>query len=123
MIDVVLVCQFQEAFCRLKQAFCVWYTLISEFLQRLRLTKTNANHGDFVFYDKSTFNLVYMDDFLIIWEDLIIINGLKNELSKRFCMTDLRSVSHYLGIFDTQMEDSVILDQDSSYRSYLYILE
>ena len=113
VIDAALVCHLRKALYGLKQAPRVWYALISEFLQGLGFTKTDADHSVFVSYDKSTFISVYVDDLLIIGEDLNIINSLKNKLSKRFRMTDLGSVSHYLGMFVTRTGDFVSLDQKS----------
>ena len=113
VIDAALVCHLQKALHGLKQAPRVWYALISEFLQGLRFTKTNANHSVFVSYDQSTFISVYVDDLLIIGENLNIISGLKNKLSERFRMTDLGSVSHDLGMSHTRTGDSVSLDQKS----------
>lgn len=84
-----------------------------EFLQGLGFTKTDADHSVFVSYDKSTFISLYVDDLLIIGKDLNIINGLKNKLLERFCMIDLGSVSHYLGMSVTRTGDSVSLDQKS----------
>ncbi len=98
MIDVALVCHLEKALYSLKQAPRVWYALISEFLQGLEFTKTDADYSVFVFHDKSTFISVYMNDLLIIDEDLNFINGLKNKLSEYFCMTDLGSVSHHWGM-------------------------
>lgn len=84
-----------------------------EFLQGLGFTKTDADHSVFVSYDKSTFISLYVDNLLIIGEDLNIINGLKNKLLERFCMTDLGSVSHSLGMFITRTGNSMSLDQKS----------
>lgn len=75
--------------------------------------KTDANHSVFVFYDKSTFILVYVDNLFINDKDLNIIYSLKNKLSECFYMTDLESVFHYLGMTITQTRNSVSLDQKS----------
>lgn len=82
---------------------------------RAKITKINPDHDIFVFHNKSTFISVYVDNLLIIGENLIMINGFKNILSERFCMTNLGSVSHYLVMFVTRTGDSVRLDQ----RGYL----
>ena len=92
VIDAALVCHLQKALYGLKQALRVCV---------------------FVSCNKSMFILVYVDDLLIIGEDLNIINGLKNKLLERFRMTDLGSVSHYLGMSVTRTRDSVGLDQKS----------
>ena len=54
-----------------------------------------------------------MDDLLIIGGDLNIINSFKNKLLEYFCMTDLKSVFHYLGMSVTQTGDSVSLNKKS----------
>ena len=110
IIDAALVCHFWKALYSLKQAPRVWYALISEFLQGLGFTKINADQSVFVSCDKSMFISVYMDDLFIIGEDLNIINGLKNKLLERFCMTDLGSIFHYLSMSVTQTRDSVGLN-------------
>ncbi len=91
----------------------MWYALISEFLQGLKFTKTDADHSVFVSHDKSKFISVYVDDLIIIGEDFKIINGLKNKLSEHFHMIDLGSVFHYLGLSVTRTGESVSLDQKS----------
>lgn len=93
VINAVLVCHLWKALYDLKHASSVWYALISEFLQELEFTKTNADHSVFVFHDKSTFISVYVDNLIIISEDLNIINSIKNKLCKYFWMTDFRLVS------------------------------
>lgn len=110
VIDAALVCQLLKALYGLKQAPRV----ISEFLQALRFTKTDVDHSVFVSHDKSMFISVYVDNLFIIGKDLNFINGLKNKLSERFWMTDLGSVSHYLGMSLTRTGDSVRLDQRSN---------
>lgn len=85
----MLVCYLQKALYSLKQTPRVWYTLILEFLQELKFTKTDADYNVFVFHDKLMFISIYMNDFLIISKDLNIINGLKNNLSKYFYITNL----------------------------------
>lgn len=65
----------------------------------------------FVSYNKSTFISIYMDDLFIINRELNIINNLKNKLLEYFCMTNLKSVSYYLGISVTQLRDFVSWNQ------------
>ena len=72
--------------------------------------KTDVNHSVFVSHNKSMFISVYVNDLLIIGKDLNIINSLKNKLLKDFCMTDLGSVFHYLGMTVICIGDSVRLN-------------
>lgn len=78
---------------------------------KVRIYKTDIDHSIFVSYDKLIFISVYMDNFLIIGDDLNIINELKNKISKHFCMTDLALISYYLSIFVLQTKIFVNLDQ------------
>lgn len=63
--------------------------------------KTNINYSIFVFYNKSIFILIYMNNFFIINKDLNIINSFKNKLCEYFHKTDFWSVSYYLDNFVT----------------------
>lgn len=96
---MTLVYHLQKVLYGLKQAFYIWYALVSKFLKGLEFIKTNANNKVFVSYNKSIFILVCIDDFLIINEDLNIINSLTNKLLKCFYITSLRLVFYYLAIF------------------------
>lgn len=71
------------------------------------------DYSVFVSYNKSIFILVYIDNLLIIGKNLNIINNLKNNLSKRFCIANFRLISYYLGMFITQTKNFINLDQKS----------
>ena len=94
-IDVALVFLLPKALYSLKRIFYIWYGVISEILQRLRFTKTNANYTVFIFYNRSTFILIYIDAFFGIVKNLKIINSLKKKLLERFFIIDLRLIFHY----------------------------
>lgn len=118
VIDTALLCYFWKTLYSLKQAPCIRHILISEILQRLEFTKTDANYSIFVYYDKSIFISVYIDNLFITNKDLNIINDLNNKLLKRFCMMNLGSVFHYFVIFVIWTRNSVTLNQ----KSYLEII-
>lgn len=69
--------------------------------------KNNTNHSVFVFYNKATFILIYIDNLLIISEDLNIINAFKNKLFKYFYIINLGSISFYLGMSVIQTSKSM----------------
>lgn len=56
---------------------------------------------------------LYIKVYLIISEDLNIINSLKSKSLESFCMIDLGLVSYYLGIAITQIREFISLDQKS----------
>lgn len=83
--------------------------------KKLRFVKSNLDHGIFISLGKSKFISVLVNNFLVIDEDLNIINSFKNKLSKRFCITNVESVYQHLRIPITWTKKSVSFDQ----RSYL----
>ena len=102
---MTLIFDLQKTLYDMKKTSHLWHILISELLQGLRFPKTDADLSIFVFYYKSTFILVYMNNFFIIVKNLKIIYSLKNKLLEHFYITDLRLVFHYLGISITQIKN------------------
>lgn len=75
------------------------YFILKIFIMVKIFKKNNTNLSIFIFYNKSTCNLIYINNFFIIHKDLNIINSLKNKLFKYFNITNLGLVFHYLGMF------------------------
>ncbi len=82
----------------LKQALHVWYKTLVEFLQKLRFMQLELDHGIFVSMDKQLYIAVYVDDLLIFGSDIACLKDVQQKLRDRFKMTDLRDISHYLGM-------------------------
>ena len=57
---------------------------------------TEADDGSFVSGD--IFNVIYMDELLIISKYMLKLDDLQQKLKPPFYITDLAEVSHYLGI-------------------------
>ena len=62
----------------------------------------------FVNKNKKIYIVVYVNDLLIVNENINYINEIKSKLNDRFKMHDLRSAQHYLNI-EIVCDDNIIL--------------
>src|ERR1700675_3369889 len=92
------VCLLNKALYGLKQALRVWYKTLTQFLTSLGFTRSNYDFG--LFYNKAeqTYITIYVDDLKIVGANDSVIFKIKEQLSNRFKMKDLRPATHYLGM-------------------------
>jgi Reverse transcriptase (RNA-dependent DNA polymerase). len=90
------VCKLDKALYGLKQSPRIWYNTLASFLLDLGFTPLTADSG--IFSKNNTFIAVYVDDLLILGPSTDEISKLKQQLSKRFEMTDLGPCKYYLGM-------------------------
>ncbi|KAL5821663.1 hypothetical protein ACOSQ3_023545 [Xanthoceras sorbifolium] len=95
------VCRLKKSLYGLKQAPRQWYKKFDSFMEKNEYNRTTADHcvfikkfsdGDFIIL------LLYVDDMLIVGQDIGKINRLKKELSKSFAMKDLGPAKQILGM-------------------------
>ncbi|KAL5863382.1 hypothetical protein ACOSQ3_000896 [Xanthoceras sorbifolium] len=95
------VCRLKKSLYGLKQAPRQWYKKFDSFMEKNEYNRTTADHcvfikkfsdGDFIIL------LLYVDDMLIVGQDIGKINKLKKELSKSFAMKDLGPAKQILGM-------------------------
>lgn len=55
--------------------------------------------------------MLYMDDLLITWNDLVLINEVKQQLHSRYEMKDLAEAQRYLGVDFTYSSQGLLLHQ------------
>ena len=79
----------------------------------------NFDNSMFVNKNKKIYIVVYMNDLLIVDEDMNYINEIKSKLSGRFKMHDLKSVQHYLSIEIVRDGDSILFRQTSYLKKML----
>jgi hypothetical protein len=91
-----LVCKLNKALYGLKQAPRIWYETLKGFLLAEGFKHLESDHG--IFVKDGIIMAVYMDDLLLIGQDMSEISKLKQRLSVRFDMTDLGPCSYYLGM-------------------------
>ena len=96
-----MVCKLRKSLYGLKQAPRQWYKKFDTFMLEHEYTRSTLDHcvyvkrygdGDFIIL------LLYVDDMLVVGQDISKINKLKKELSKSFDMKDLGPASQILGM-------------------------
>jgi len=84
----------------LKQAPLYWYRMFSESLVNIGFNRTELDQNVYIKY--MDFNqviiAVYVDDILIMSENLIMIKKIKNIILKEYHATDFGNVSKFLGL-------------------------
>ena len=95
----------------LKQAFRVWYEVISAFLKKFDFVIFEANHSVFISKNDKIYVIVYVDDLLIINDFMNFIDFMKQKLDRRFKMIDLDFAQHYLDIEIVRNDDSILFRQ------------
>ena len=78
-----MVCKLKKSLYGLKQAPRQWYKKFDSFMMNHGYTRTDADHCVYfrVFPDgKFLILLLYVDDMLIVGQDIAMINRLKKEL-------------------------------------------
>ncbi|KAL1582041.1 hypothetical protein WHR41_09299 [Cladosporium halotolerans] len=98
------VCRLNKGLYGLKQAPRMWYETLRVFLESRGFSRTEADHSVFVTQRgmRGLVVVVYVDDLLIVGKDRRAIQDLKGALHRRFSMTDLGPVGHYLGMVVTR---------------------
>lgn len=95
------VCKLKKCLYGLKQAPRQWYRKFDSFMGEQGYKKTYNDHC--VFLKKFSGNdliilLLYVDDMLIVGQNVEIIDSLKQQLSKTFCMKELGPAKNILGM-------------------------
>ena len=96
-----MVYKLKKSLCGLKQAPRQWYKKFDSFMVGHGYTRIDANHCVYVrifLGDKFIILLLYVDDMLIVGQDMKMIGDLKKELSKSFYMEDLGPAKQILGM-------------------------
>ena len=96
-----LVCKLKKSLYGLKQAPRQWYRKFDSFMTDHGYSRTTSDHCVFVKkYPNGNFIilLLYVDDILIVGQDMSKISKLKSELSKSFAMKDLGLAKQILGL-------------------------
>lgn len=94
------VCKLLKALYGLKESSRDWYECLDEYLTSLDFERSDL---DLCLYvnkrgDDIVYILVYVDDLLICSKNKILIQNVKELLSKKFQMKDLGEIKEYLGI-------------------------
>ena len=96
-----MICKLKKSMYSLKQASRQWYKKFDSFMVGHEYTRINADHCAYVRKfpnDKFVILLLYVDDMLIVGQDVGVIGNLKKDLFKSFDMKDLGPARQILGM-------------------------
>ena len=115
------VLRLKKALYGLKQAPRAWYFKLNQCLLSLRFARSSYEQSLYLKQagmDTLTVG-VYVDDLIITGSCTEAIEIFKEEMKKRFEMSDLGSLSSYLGLEVRQGEDYIFLSQQAYARKIL----
>ena len=98
------VCKLVKSIYGLKQAGRVWYELMADTLRRkLGFEQIHSDAGVYVLRRRGgnqteIILILYVDDLLLMGNDLSMINKIKKKLGEAYHMKDLGAAQSYLGI-------------------------
>ena len=107
------VLRLKKALYGLKQALRAWYFKLHSCLLSLGFSKSAYEQS---LYLKRSFDTilivgVYVDDLIVTGSSLAVIKDFKAEMARAFDMSNLGSLSSYLGIEVKQGKDFIFLSQ------------
>jgi transposase InsO family protein len=115
--DTGRVCRLKKSIYGLKQAGREWNTKLDAALIRYGLNKSKMDPCIYYLKNGSLIVAVYVDDFLIFYQEKKVLDEMKKFLCENFLMKDLGPAKACLGLRITQKESSIQLDQNQ------YVLE
>jgi hypothetical protein len=94
------VCKLSKSLYGLKQAGCSWYHMIDGHLADIGFSRTHADNCVYHYQRDGVIMILalYVDDLIMLSNDLEALNNLKKKLSERFEMKDLGEAHYVLGI-------------------------
>lgn len=95
-----LVCRLKKSLYGLRQAPRNWFDKLSCTLKKMKFVQSLSDYSLFTRHSDSniTLVLVYVDDLLLVGNNIKDIDGLKSMLSTNFKMKDLGEVHYFLGL-------------------------
>ncbi len=106
-----IVWKLRKSLYGLKQASQVWYTKAKDELKKLSFTCLNSDHAVFVHSSNSKFCIIalYVNDLMILSNDLSSLQKKKKQLMSTSKMKDLGKIHWFLGLEITQDHPQCLL--------------
>ncbi|XP_076943736.1 uncharacterized protein LOC143614087 [Bidens hawaiensis] len=107
------VCRLKKSLYGLKQASRNWYQKFTSSLQQIGFKQSGADHSLLIFKTESSFvaALIYVDDVILVGNDMEKIKETKTFLDKKFSIKDLGLLKYLLGIEVTRTREGIVLNQ------------
>lgn len=95
----------------LKQAPRCWNERLNDFLIKIKFTRSKADYCLYIKTEGNTilYVLVFVDDLMIVGNDIVKIKEIKIQLSKEFEMSDEGELKHFLGLAINRDKSNKIL--------------
>ncbi|KAI3494584.1 hypothetical protein L1887_40716 [Cichorium endivia] len=107
------VCRLQKSLYGLKQASRNWYHKFTKRLLDMGFQQSKADHSLFIWDKNGVYIaiLIYVDDVLIVGNNLDRIQQTKRRLDDAFSIKDLGQLKYFLGIEVAKTRDGLVLSQ------------
>ena len=107
------VCRLTKAIYGLKQAPRAWYSALKQALLEFGFINAKSNSSLFMFHDGSilAYCLVYVDDLILIGNNLTFVASIIDQLGQKFSIKDLGSLHFFLGVEVIPTKDGLFLTQ------------
>ena len=94
------VCKLKKSIYGLKQASRNWYHKFTKSLIDLGYKQSRADHSLFIYKDADVYvaALIYVDDVIVVGNNMKQIARTKSHLDKKFSIKDLGPLKYFLGI-------------------------
>lgn len=111
--DPTKVCRLRKSLYGLKQSPRCWFSKLSNTLLKFGFTQSYEDYSLFSFIEGNIclHILVYVDDFIIAWNDVATIQRFKNYLNKHFKMKDLGKIKYFLGLEVARGPEGIFVSQ------------
>jgi Reverse transcriptase (RNA-dependent DNA polymerase) len=98
--DAIIICKLNKSIYGLKQSPRTWYGKLSSYLTYYNFQISSADHSLFLKRGENyiTIILVYVDNIIIIGDNLEEIKRVKVQLKENFDIKDLGLLKYFLGI-------------------------
>ena len=108
-----LVCRLHKSIYGLKQASQNWLSTFATTVKSVGYIQSKANYSLFTKSQgrKFTTILIYVDDILLIGNDLHEIKLLKSHMLKHFIIKDLGELKYFLGIEFSRSKRGIFMSQ------------
>ena len=119
------VCRLRKAIYGLKQASRTWNLQFHGFLTGIGFMRTHADAGVYVNHQRGgngpLIVILYVDDITILGSSLVAVDRLKDQIAKRYEVTDLGNIESYLGIriLRDRSNKSLTIDQSRYIKDIL----
>lgn len=117
------VCKLNKALYGLKQAARCWFEEFEKALTGKGFKNSPVDRCIYILdkgdITKNIYVVLYVDDLVIVTENIETMNSFKNYLMNKFLMVDLKEIKLFLGIKIIRKDNQICLDQSAYIKTIL----